>query len=358
VSLTLAVLGAQSQQPEPKPPLAACGTTHGNVEVLCGAHSPEDLEPTPDGKYLIVAQFEHANSSGEGQGIALFNIAAKTFEKMPVTVEPRTDWGSPSCPGPMGNGLVAHGISLAQRSDGVRELYVINNNRRQSMEMFELTQTGGNWALAWHGCVVSPKEFNDVAALADGGFIASHPTALMTDLKDDAFRYSGKPLGYVVRWTPAKGEEELPGTRVGYPNGVVVTPDGRFMYLDAWTAREVHKYDLKRGKDTQVTKLDFMPDNLAWIDPHINPGSKGHPMLAAGVKGVKNSHCPSGSKDLCVQQFSVAEIDGNTMKARVLYEAPTNDPLIGGASVAVEVGGALYIGSYEGDRILKITLKK
>lgn len=259
--------------------------------------------------------------------------------------------------------MVAHGISLAKRANGVMELYAINHNRRESMEMFELRRRGGAWALIWHGCEVSSKEFNDVAALPDGGFIASHPTSLMTDTKDEVLRYSGKPIGFVVRWTQAKGEEELPGTRVGYPNGVVVSADGRYMYLDAWSAREVHKYDLKQQKDVQVMKVDFMPDNLAWV-AHF-PSGKSSPraryMLAAGVKGIKGD-CPSASGHLCVQQFGVAEIDSATMKSRLIYEssAPQSsgyDPLIAGASVAVEVGDAIYIGSYTGDRLVKITLK-
>ncbi|HEY4045504.1 MAG TPA: hypothetical protein VGM27_01450, partial [Acidobacteriaceae bacterium] len=121
----------------------------------------------------------------------------------------------------------------------------------------------------------------------------------------------------VVRWTQAKGEEELPGTRVGYPNGVVVSADGRYMYLDAWSAREVHKYDLKQQKDVQVIKVDFMPDNLAWLTD-FGPGkSSSGPryMLAAGVEGVMGD-CPTGRGHLCVQQFGVAEIDLATMKSR------------------------------------------
>ena len=30
-------------------------------------------------------------------------------------------------------------------------------------------------SLVWHGCVVSSKDFNDVAALANGGFYGTHP---------------------------------------------------------------------------------------------------------------------------------------------------------------------------------------
>lgn len=30
------------------------------------------------------------------------------------------------------------------------------------------------------------------------------------------------------RWSAATGEVEMPGTRIGYPNEVVVTPDARY----------------------------------------------------------------------------------------------------------------------------------
>jgi hypothetical protein len=42
---------AQPATPPPPPPLLECGT-HGELEILCGTRSPEDLEPTPDGKFL------------------------------------------------------------------------------------------------------------------------------------------------------------------------------------------------------------------------------------------------------------------------------------------------------------------
>jgi hypothetical protein len=44
-----------AQQPASQstaPPLMTCGA-HGDIEILCGTRSPEDLELTPDGKYLV-----------------------------------------------------------------------------------------------------------------------------------------------------------------------------------------------------------------------------------------------------------------------------------------------------------------
>src|ERR1700743_3067081 len=79
----------------PPPPLLDCGT-HGDVEILCGARSPEDIEATPDGKFLIVPQFVGAGRGGPattGAVMEIFDIAKKTYSKMPVTNDPRKDWG-------------------------------------------------------------------------------------------------------------------------------------------------------------------------------------------------------------------------------------------------------------------------
>jgi len=136
-----------------------------------------------------------------------------------------------------------------------------------------------------------------------------------------------------------QGEEELPGTRAGYPNGVVAGADGRYMYFNAWTAKEVHKYDLKDNKDVSTIKLDFMPDNLTW--------TKNKKMLAAGVKGVGG-----------VQGFGVAEIDPATMKSITLFDSEGQGALISGVSVALESGNAMYVGAFSGDRVVRIPLKK
>jgi hypothetical protein len=77
--------------PPPARPLMECGA-HGGVEILCGTRSPEDLELTPDGKYLIVPQFVNVRpgaSTPPGEGLTLFDLAAKSYSKMPVSAEPK-----------------------------------------------------------------------------------------------------------------------------------------------------------------------------------------------------------------------------------------------------------------------------
>jgi hypothetical protein len=350
---TLGTVCAQPRGPQaPAPALMECGA-HGDTDIICGTRSPEDLELTPDNKFLIVPRFVNTGARGGGApGVAsgawleLLDLAKKTYAKIPVTSEPRKDWGDTSCPGPIGDSLVPHGISLGKRNGGAMQLYVVNHGTRQSIEMFELKQNGAAWGLIWHGCVPTKTEFNDVAVLPDGGFIATHPTALQVQGQD---LFTGYPSGYVARWTAAKGEEELPDTRRGYPNGVLVSADGRTMYFNAWTAKEVHKYDLKDNKEVGMVKLDFMPDNITW--------TRDRRMLAAGVKGTRGN-CPASSATPCNQAFGVAEIDPGKMEAKTVFDSEGKGALIGGVSVALEAGNSLYIGAFSGDRLVKVPFKK
>jgi len=334
--------GAQQQTQTAQPPLLGCGK-HEGLEIFCGTRSPEDLELTPDNKFLLLGQFIR---NSPDSGMALFDLVQKTFTRITPTSEPRKDWGDPSCPGPVGDRLVPHGISLAKRTNGSMELYVVNHGGRESIEMFELKSSGGAWGLVWHGCVVSASGYNDVAVMPDGSFVATLPLALVPPGKNAA-DWGDQPSGYVGRWTPGKGSEELPDTRVAYPNGVLVSADGRYMYFNAFRAREVHKYDLSQRKDIGKVKVDFMPDNITW--------TKKHEMLAAGIKGNRGE-CPEGSRVPCSQMFGVARINPAKMTATVVYDSQGKPASIAGVSSALEVGNSIYLGAFSGDRIVKLDL--
>jgi hypothetical protein len=47
-----------------------------------------------------------------------------------------------------------------------------------------------DWELVWHGCFVSRQDYNDLAALKDGGFIVTHPATLRTP--GDTLNWQGK----------------------------------------------------------------------------------------------------------------------------------------------------------------------
>jgi hypothetical protein len=340
---------AQQKGAEPAgPPLLGCGV-HGNIEILCGTTAPEDLELTPDGKYLIATQFLNQGRGGPvGGGMALFDLAKKTYSKMAASAEPDKSWGDPACPGPIGDALISHGSSLAKRRNGAWALYVVNHGGRESIEMFEIRQASGTWTMVWRGCKVGAHAYNDVAILPDDGFAGSYPSGLAVSGAPAGGTPNPGPTGYVGRWIPGKGESEVPGTRLRGPNGVSASADGRYIFVNEFQTRIVHKIDLNDGKEAGSVMLDFLPDNLTW--------TKQGRLLGAGVKGARGD-CPEGSGRPCIQGFGIAEIDPAKMQARTIFDSATHEPLIAAVSVAFKVDNAVYVGAFRGDRLVKIPYK-
>jgi len=318
------------------PQVLDCGL-HGDVEILCGTNSPVDFERTPDGRFLIVSKM----GRDENKGLDLFDLAARTFAPMSLSAEKKPDWGEDACTESIGGRIQPHGLSLSKRTSGVWQLYVVNHGVRESMEMYELLPDGAKWKLAWRGCVPAGKPYNDVASLPDGSFVATRPQALQ---KEGQNPFAGGPSGNVAVWTKEKGERVLPGSEYAYPNGIVVSENGRYAYISGWISRDLHKYDLKAEKEIAKCELPFMPDNLTW--------KRDGKILAAGVKGV-SGNCPKDSQHPCIQGFMVAEVDPETLEHRVLYDN-NGKALINGVSVAIDAGDAFYVGSFQGDRVVKV----
>jgi len=310
--------------------LLSCGP-HDDLEVICGTSGPEDLELTPDGRFLIVSQFA---MGGTGAGLTLFDPIDRSFTPMATTADRRVGWGELACPGPMTQPVASRGISLGTHPSGVPALYVVNHGGRETIEMFELRPADARWELVWHGCAVGSADYNDVAILPDGGYVATRPTALGEE-GGGGNLFGGQPSGNVARWTSEGGEEILPNTEAAYPNGVVADPDGRYAYIAAWTGRQIRKYDLESGTQLEIVDLDFMPDNITWTPE----GG----LLAAGIAGL-------GAQG----GFGVAEIDPATLTVTKVYEAPQGAAPITGVSVALEADGEIYIGAYQGDRLVRI----
>ncbi len=334
--IVFAVVGIVTAQRAPAPALAECGQ-QGDVEVICGARAPEDLELTPDGNRIIVAQF--GRGAAAGTGIVLFDPDAQDFRDLPVRVEPRPTWGEAACVEPEGMALNPHGLSLATHPDGVVGLYVVNHNLRESVEMFEVAEVGGGWELIWRGCLSAEVAYNDLAMLPNGGFVGTRPTALQ---EPGANAFGGGNSGDVAVWTPESGEVVLPDTASGFPNGVAVDPEGRFAYIAVWTGQGAIKYDLERRERVATVDLGFMPDNLTWT-------ADGR-LLAAGIQGI-GGDCGGVP---CIQGFEVAEIDPETMNVRTVYRSEAPPSPISGVSVAIQLEDDVYVGSFQGDRLVRI----
>jgi hypothetical protein len=319
--------------------------TAQTVTAIPGFTGPEDLEFVPKTHLMIVSNFYRYHGQKPG-GLALLDLETEKVRWLPITNAYEKGWGADSCTTALEH-IGPHGINLARRRDGRLELWVVNHQERQSIETLEIKMLADGPHGIWHGCVTNANNFNDVAGMADGGFIASVPVdqAVLTAHGGKAAN-DGSISGYMVEWRPGGNLKELPNTEAPYTNGVQISADERTMYFNAWTAREVRRYDLKTGTETGRIKLDFMPDNLSW-----RADGK---LLATGVTEIGDlPNCPLVDGD-CAHGFGVAALDLKSFTATDIYKAGPG--VIPGASEALQQGNTLYIGGFLGERVVKIDL--
>jgi hypothetical protein len=305
---------------------------------IMGVQGPEDLEQIPDTRLLIVSQLYATRDHVKGD-LALLDMADDKIRPLPIRIAREEGWGDPACLAPPKH-IGPHGIHLSRRRDGRLQLLVVNHDERESIELLEVSSHG---AAIWRGCVTSVEAFNDVVALPGGGFIATVPSAHGQEEKVD-----GTVAGFLTEWRPGKGFRKLPGSDAAFNNGVQLSPDGRTLYFPAWTAREIIRYDRIGQAITGRVKVDFMPDNLS-------VAADGVTYLVAGIDGLPGRDCVKVDKQ-CSPPFTVARFDPRTMKVTTLYRGKPGE--MAGASVALQVGRDLYLGSYTGARMLRLAMPR
>jgi hypothetical protein len=321
----------------------------GNVTPICGLHAPEDLELLPDGKHLLVSQMpDHANPNSGG--LAVMDLATNRVQPLMIKNEFKAGWGETSCNSPLQK-LGPHGIHLSKRPDGALQLLVVNHAERESIEMLELVSDGNSYSGVWRGCVVNATGglHNDVAATPEGGFIATVMMDKTLRAKPDAINImlSGADTGYLVEWTAAKGMVKLPNSESPFNNGVQVSRDGKFALFNAWTGKQVRQYERETQRVSAIIDLPFYPDNLT-----LRADGK---LVVAGIDELGSwKNCVTTHSDFCMTGFAAAVIDPLTMKSTPLYHAAPG--VLAGASVALQLKQTLYIGTYQGDRLLKVAL--
>lgn len=324
----------------------------GNARPICGFQNPEDLALLPDGHTLVVSEYG-AVQGGRAGRLALFDLRD---EKRSVLFEGGTAisaeerWGDPTCPGGPSREFSPHGIHLARRSDGRLQLLAVQHGGRESVEFFEMLPRSEGWRAEWRGCAIPPPGswLNDVVALPEGGFLATHMMP-RGDLGALFASHRGTPpaLGYVLEWQPARGFGVVEGTRSALPNGIEVSADGSQIFLNAAGNGEVWRIERSSGRVSGRVAVVGL-DNSAWdAQGRLLVASLTAPTSEFGI-------CNRLERGACPLAFQIVEIDPGTLASRVLYQG--EGAPMGGATVGLRVGDELFLGSYAGDRILRVTL--
>lgn len=321
----------------------------GDLGFVCGMINPEDLVRVPGTKWII------ASGMGAGGALYLVDSERKTWTGLypgdaPRAVQDMNTFGA--CPGsPDPNGFVSHGLNVQPGTGGHSTLYVVGHGGREAIEVFDVDATGELPVLTWTGCVLTPDGMaaNSVASLADGSLLATIPLQTGRSINE---ALAGKTTGGVYEWSPGDaGFTMVQGTEMPYANGIEVSADGTEFYVASSGLLNVTAFSRSNParplRDTGP--LDFIPDNL-----HRGPDGR---LITAGLL-LDDPVCgrveQSEEFDLeafasCPRAFTVLSIDPQSMQGETLASGPAN-PQFSNITMALPVGGELWIGTFAGDR--------
>lgn len=351
---------------DPLPPIETCEATE-TLEPICGFQNPEDLAVLPEGDFLLVSQFGSMDGAEPGS-IALFDWKSREHRQLfprldegkafPVSQSgkvrrsPTEGWGSPDCPGEPDEAFAPHGIQLSRRGDGRLQLLVVNHGGRETIEFFEVLRNGSDVELPWRGCAIPPPDsyINSVVATPEGGFLATHMFPKSSGSLSLLKGMAGFATGYVLEWSPGAGFTRVPGTDVAMPNGIELSPDGKIIYLNVYLGSEFKKIRRSDGKTLASIEL-AQPDNVRW-------NADGSRLLVASHTGSFPDMlaCQEQETGSCPLGFEIVSIDPDDL-SRVTLVANEGPPM-GAATVAVQVGNDLYLGTFKGDRLARAPLPR
>lgn len=352
-ALVLTAAFALAACSKPRPAIVDCKASD-DARPVCGFQNPEDLALLPSGRNLVISQMGEMDGSEPGN-LVFFELATDeitpAFAGAASALAPTAGWGDPACPGAPDAKFSPHGLALARRPDGALQLLVVNHGGRESIEFFEASDTDAAPSLAWRGCALPPAEsfLNDVASLPDGGFVTTHMfprnggvVAMLTGLV-------GMSTGWVFEWQPGTGFTKVPESDGAMPNGIEVSPDGESIYVDLYLGDEVRKISRKTGATLASVEI-ASPDNVLWSpDGSLLVASHNAPLnelLACGE--IEAGACPF--------HYSIVELDPETLKPHALYE--NAGPPMGAGTAALRIDDELIVGSFKGDRIVRVRLAK
>jgi len=325
------------------------GIEHASADLcgrnaICGLKNPEDVVRLGSTRFAIASSLVRAPQSPSH--LYLVDLASRNATPLLPTMGPDTQRSlDPNCAPPQDfRTLITHGLSSRSDGPGHGRLYAVNHGGEQSIEMFEWHVQGRSVALTSRGCVHVPSTVlaNAVAPLPDGVAVTSFGSP---DDKKLANLIAGRPSGFVMIWSKRTGWVHLKGSDLPGDNGIESSPDGRTLYVAAWTnnALWILSRDGRRAP-TRVPLGDFHPDNIHWQ----HDGT----LLIAGEVGDASKILSCGPQKICDTPSTLVVFDPvqGSIAARE-FVPPTAH--FGAASTAIRYHGRYWLGSFLGDRMIE-----
>ena len=331
-------------------PSAADCPPDKRARYICDVRNAEDLLAIRGTAWVLAGRLTDPPTQG-----GFYLIDAKSGAAKPAAADfkaPKAPIYS-ECPGPPAKDeFAAHGLAIRYGTGSKHELYAVNHNARQSIEVFDLELSGSQPELSWKGCVVVPPAVmpNSVAPLPDGGFVVTS-FGIRTDPQTYQKAMAGGVSGFVARWAPGAGWSEVPGTQFSANNGIAVSEDGRRLFVTGWGDRKLHVISLGEIPYThQALDLGAIhPDNI-----RAAPDGR---LLITGQAATPAAIFACANLSSCEVGFKVIAVDPSSMAIELLLDEP-GSPSFGGASAAILIDDELWVGTFSGSRIARYRLRR
>ena len=309
-----------------------------STEYICDQNAPEDLVVVPGGGWVVASSF-----AGAG-GVRIISTADRTTTVAYPGGTSRDRFDSKTyntCPGvpdaKQKASFRTHGIAIREGANSVHTLYAVHHGVRESIEVFELDARQKPPVLTWIGCAVAPDPIglNEVVPIPGGGFIATDFLARGMDAGQRGRIMAGEKGGGLWEWQTATGWKLIPGSEAAAANGLEISKDGKTLYVAAWGSQSFFRmsYGQPAPKRDEVP-LGFRADNVRWA-----PDGR---LFVVGQGGTGQE-----------QTTNVVKIHPETLQVQEILRRPNAAEFEAG-TVAVQVAKELWIGSFRGNRILRV----
>lgn len=314
---------------QPAPAEAAACAPAGDLRFVCGLINVEDFLPVEAGRWLVGSSFKAGSA-----GLYLIDTTAKTAKAVTLSIAAKPDPLYAGCAAPDLKGLVTHGLDVAAGHRGITTVYAINHGGRESVEIFRLNAARGS--AEWVGCAVLPAgtSGNSIAVLPKHSFAV---TKFLDPGDKQGFEHvmAGQINGVVYRWSPGQGFSEVPGTRLSGDNGIAVSSDGNWLFVNAYGTLEIYRVPLSGKGERKSVKVDFHPDNLRWTPD-------GQLFVTGQFVSPQNLGGRHG--------WATVRLNPNSMTTTPVIKEPGRAEF-DDATSTVQIGQTLWFGTFRGDRI-------